>query len=58
MEIEIAVLRELVAVLRQTHPSRNVYAAAGFQATVNPQIFISAGPLPVELGTHVQTHRA
>lgn len=74
MEIEIAVLRELVAVLRQAQPSlpisalvvdtdkntpsRNVYAAAGFQATVNPQLFISTGPLPAELGTHVKTHWA
>jgi len=72
MEIEIAVLRELARVLRDGNPSqpisalvvdtdkntpsRNVYLSAGFQPTTHPQCFLSLGPLPAELGTHVQIH--
>ncbi|MQA42320.1 hypothetical protein [Rugamonas aquatica] len=70
MEIEVAVLRAVVALLRgaastlpimglvlntdKNTPSRGVFASAGFQATSHPQLFLSKGPPPATPGAHVQ----
>jgi FkbH-like protein len=70
MEIELAVLREVGAVLRaadpsmplsglviQTEkntPSQGVFLAAGFQATNHPQFFVQTAPPAQPLAPHVQ----
>lgn len=69
MEVELAVLREVIAALLQRQPdgvisglvcktdkntpSQGVYTAAGFQATANPQVFIRMTPSAAPLAPHV-----
>jgi len=70
MEIELAVLREVGAVLRagdpavplsgliiktdKNTPSQGVFVSAGFQPTVNPQLFIQVAAPAQPLAAHVQ----
>lgn len=70
MEIEIAALYAVVQRLRATNfateltalvqpteknmPARTVFLDAGFEVTDNPNVFLSAGTLPVRAGTHVR----
>lgn len=69
MEIELAVLREVIAVLQgdqpeapiiglvlntdKNTPSQGVYSTAGFHATDNSQIFIRTAPPALPLAPHV-----
>jgi FkbH-like protein len=69
MEIELAVLREVIAVLLEAQPamvvsglvlktdkntpSQGVFAAAGFVATDNPQIFLRTAAPAAPLAPHV-----
>lgn len=69
MEIELAVLREVGDVLRAAHPelalsglviksekntpSQDVFLAAGYQATANPQFFVQVAPPAQPLAPHV-----